>query len=139
MAVLVRGGTVVTADGEARADVLCEGETILAVASDIDAPGAQIVDAGGCYVMPGFNAMNPDAFIARKNIAREGHLDTWYLRELSADAAGVLRQIPEERLDQYDRTYFATYRSAPENVSSFNLARACDRAGGAPLHSFLCP
>ncbi|MBL8785977.1 MAG: dihydropyrimidinase [Deltaproteobacteria bacterium] len=53
MAVLVRGGTVVTADGETRADVLCEGETILAVASDIDAPGAQIVDAGGCYVMPG--------------------------------------------------------------------------------------
>lgn len=95
--------------------------------------------AAGVLVLTGFNAMNPDAFIARKNIAREGHLDTWYLRELSADAAGVLRQIPEERLDQYDRTYFATYRSAPENVSSFNLARACDRAGGAPLHSFLCP
>lgn len=95
--------------------------------------------AAGVLVLTGFNAMNPDAFIAKKNIAREGHLDTWYLRELSADAAGVLRQIPEERLEQYDRTYFATYRSAPENVSSFNLARACDRAGGAPLQSVLCP
>src|SRR5258707_29213 len=37
-----------------RADVLIEGETIVAVGSAIDAPsGATVVDAGGCYVMPG--------------------------------------------------------------------------------------
>lgn len=53
MTVLVRGGTVVTAEGQTRADVLCEGESILAIAQDIEAPGARVVDAGGCYVMPG--------------------------------------------------------------------------------------
>ncbi len=53
MAVLVRGGTVVTAEGETRADVLCQGEQILAIGQAIEAPGATVVDAGGCYVMPG--------------------------------------------------------------------------------------
>lgn len=53
MAVLVRGGTVVTAEGERRADVLIEGEKILAVASNIEVTGTKVLDAGGCYVMPG--------------------------------------------------------------------------------------
>jgi dihydropyrimidinase len=51
---LLRGGTVVTADSESRADVLVVGETIVAVGPDLEAPaGAEIVDCGGAYVMPG--------------------------------------------------------------------------------------
>ncbi len=51
---LFKGGTVVTAEGEARADVLVVGETIAAVGEGIEAPGgAEIVDCGGAYVMPG--------------------------------------------------------------------------------------
>jgi dihydropyrimidinase len=54
MATLIKGGTVVTADGESRADVLIEGELIVAVGAKLDAPaGATILDAGGAYVMPG--------------------------------------------------------------------------------------
>ncbi|HRE90085.1 MAG TPA: dihydropyrimidinase [Myxococcota bacterium] len=53
MAVLVRGGTVVTAEGERRADVLIEGEKVLAVGSNIEATGTKVIDAGGCFVMPG--------------------------------------------------------------------------------------
>jgi dihydropyrimidinase len=52
--ILIRGGTVVTAEGEFRSDVLVVGETIAAVGPDLDAPaGARIIDAGGAYVMPG--------------------------------------------------------------------------------------
>ena len=52
--ILIRGGTVVTADGEYRGDVLVQGETIAAVGADLDAPaGARVIDAGGAYVMPG--------------------------------------------------------------------------------------
>lgn len=52
--ILIRGGTVVTADGEYRGDVLVSGETIAAVGPSLDAPaGARIIDAGGAYVMPG--------------------------------------------------------------------------------------
>jgi dihydropyrimidinase len=51
---LLRGGTVVTAESEARADVLVIGETVAAVGPELDAPAdAEVVDCGGAYVMPG--------------------------------------------------------------------------------------
>ncbi len=54
MSILIRGGTVVTADNTFRADVYTEDGVIKAVGEDLDAPaGAEVVDAGGCYVMPG--------------------------------------------------------------------------------------
>ncbi len=53
-AVLVRGGTVVNADCEQRADVLCVEGLIAAVGPGLEVPAAAIVvDAGGQYVMPG--------------------------------------------------------------------------------------
>jgi dihydropyrimidinase len=54
MTVLIKGGTVVNADLSVRADVLCVDGKIQQIAPNIDAPsGAEIVDAGGQYVMPG--------------------------------------------------------------------------------------
>jgi len=54
MATLIRGGTVVNADRAFRADVLCEGDKIVAVGPSLAAPaGAEVIDAGGQYVMPG--------------------------------------------------------------------------------------
>lgn len=53
-AVWIRGGTVVNADGERTADVLCVDGVIVAVGEDLDVPvGAEVIDAGGQYVMPG--------------------------------------------------------------------------------------
>ena len=47
-ATLIRGGTVVTAEEERRADVLVVGEAIAAVGEDLDAPaGCATIDAGG--------------------------------------------------------------------------------------------
>jgi dihydropyrimidinase len=53
MAILIRGGTVVTATGETRADVRIDGHTITAVGPALDATGCDVIDAGGAYVMPG--------------------------------------------------------------------------------------
>ncbi len=54
MAVHIKGGTVVTAEKTVRADVLTDGGSIVAVGENLDAPsGAETIDAGGCYVMPG--------------------------------------------------------------------------------------
>jgi dihydropyrimidinase len=54
MSVLIQGGTVVTAEQMFRADVLTDGGKIVGVGEKLDAPaGAQVVDAGGQYVMPG--------------------------------------------------------------------------------------
>jgi dihydropyrimidinase len=55
MSLLIRNGTIVTADDTFVGDVLCEGETIAAVGFDLQAPeGAEVVDATGKYVFPGF-------------------------------------------------------------------------------------
>jgi dihydropyrimidinase len=54
MAVHIRGGTVVTADRSYRADVLADQGRILAIGDKLDVPaGAELLDAGGCLVMPG--------------------------------------------------------------------------------------
>jgi dihydropyrimidinase len=54
MSLIIRGGTVVTADHTFRADVHCEGGKIVQVGSNLDVPSnAEVVDAGGQYVMPG--------------------------------------------------------------------------------------
>ena len=54
MTVLLKGGTVVTADRSYRADVLCADGKIQAIGDKLDAPkGATTIDAGGQYVMPG--------------------------------------------------------------------------------------
>ncbi|HVI87280.1 MAG TPA: dihydropyrimidinase [Dongiaceae bacterium] len=54
MSLLIRGGTVVTAEEMKRADVYCADGVIKAVGEKLDVPaGAKVVDAGGQYVMPG--------------------------------------------------------------------------------------
>ena len=58
---LITGGTVVTATGRSRADVLIDGETIAAVlapgsvllGSDLTATADRVIDATGKYVIPG--------------------------------------------------------------------------------------
>lgn len=54
MSVLIKGGTVVTAEQTIRADVLCVDGKIKEIADNISSPsGSETVDAGGQYVMPG--------------------------------------------------------------------------------------
>ena len=51
---LIRGGTCITAEDTFRSDVLCRDGKIEAVGENLDVPaGAETVDAGGQYVMPG--------------------------------------------------------------------------------------
>lgn len=54
MSILIKGGTVVTAEQTIRADVYCADGKIKQVGDKLDVPtGAEIIDAGGQYVMPG--------------------------------------------------------------------------------------
>jgi dihydropyrimidinase len=50
---LVRGGTVVTAADSSQADVLIEDEEIAAVGALGDVEDAEVIDASGCFVLPG--------------------------------------------------------------------------------------
>jgi dihydropyrimidinase len=50
---LIQGGTVVTAADTTRADVLVDGEKVVAVGTGLNAGAERTVDATGRYVMPG--------------------------------------------------------------------------------------
>ena len=61
MTILIKNGTVVTAQGSSQADVLVDGETIAAVlapgdtslGADLAASADRVIDATGKYVVPG--------------------------------------------------------------------------------------
>lgn len=50
---LITNGTIATASAVYRGDVLVEDGRIAAIGLDLPADGAEVIDAGGCYVMPG--------------------------------------------------------------------------------------
>jgi dihydropyrimidinase len=56
MGLLIKNGEIVTGDSRYIADIWCEGETITRIDSDIQAPTAtaEVIDASGKYVFPGF-------------------------------------------------------------------------------------
>jgi dihydropyrimidinase len=55
MSLLVKNGEIVTPDARYVADILCEDETITRIDRDITPPpGAEVIDATGKYVFPGF-------------------------------------------------------------------------------------
>lgn len=55
MALLIKGGEIITADSRFAGDILCEEESILEVGRDLPVPaGGEVLDARGKYVFPGF-------------------------------------------------------------------------------------
>ncbi len=50
---LIRGGTVVNATHAVEADVLIDGETVAAIGVLPEEPGGEVIDATGCFVLPG--------------------------------------------------------------------------------------
>jgi dihydropyrimidinase len=55
MSLLIKNGEIVTASERYVADIWCEGETITRIDRNIDPPpGAEVIDAAGKYVFPGF-------------------------------------------------------------------------------------
>ena len=51
---LFQNGTVVPSTETRKADVLTEGEKILAVGKNLKAEGAELIDVSGKYLFPGF-------------------------------------------------------------------------------------
>ena len=51
MTKVIKNGTIVTADRTWKADVLIDGETIVDIGENLS--GDEVIDATGCYVMPG--------------------------------------------------------------------------------------
>src|SRR5471030_1359599 len=55
MPLLIKNGEIVTADSRYVADIYCAGDTISQIGRDLATPpGAEVIDAKGKYVFPGF-------------------------------------------------------------------------------------
>ena len=50
---LIKNGTIVTATDHYQADVLVKGEHIVAIGQELDNSADQVIDAAGCYLIPG--------------------------------------------------------------------------------------
>jgi dihydropyrimidinase len=51
MSLLIKGGDIVAADRNFKSDILIEGESIKAIGTGLS--GTDVIDASGCFVMPG--------------------------------------------------------------------------------------
>jgi dihydropyrimidinase len=70
MSTVIKNGTIVAADRTYKADILIQGESITAIGTDLK--GDSVIDATGCYVMPG-------------GIDPHTHLDMPFMGTSSAD------------------------------------------------------
>ena len=96
-------GAVVVREG---VDVLCEGDRIAAVGPGLAAEGAQVIDAGGGVVVPGF--VDPHTHLVFAG-SREHELE-WKLQgcsyqEILAAGGGILRTVRDTRAATEDELY----------------------------------
>lgn len=105
---VIRNGLIVTPQGVIRGGLAVRGERILQVGSDELLPGASLeVDAGGCYVLPGF--VDPHIHIG--GTEEEGAISEFRTESISAVVSGVTTMMGfigfgaplEPRLPVYQR------------------------------------
>ncbi|MDP7643038.1 MAG: dihydropyrimidinase [Alphaproteobacteria bacterium] len=125
MSLLIKGGTVVTAEQSYRADVYCANGTIQAIGENLEVPGgAEVVDAGEALVIPG-------------GIDPHTHMELPFMGTVTADdfmsgpssalAGGTTMIIdfvipsPEQSLLEAYDTWMANAQKAPSDYS-FHVA-----------------
>jgi Domain of unknown function (DUF4173) len=96
---------------------------------------ANLVVASALGVLAGLNALNPDAFVVKANVARPQDgtvaVDYLYLSRLSADAAPLLAELSNATKAPLFR-YGCQFKRSWFSVAGFNLARSRARALDLP-------
>ncbi|MEZ6243265.1 MAG: dihydropyrimidinase [Phycisphaerales bacterium] len=94
MGLLIKGGRVITATDDDRADVYCEGETISRIEPSIDPaslpPGTEVIDASGKLVFPGF--IDPHVHVHLPFMGTNA-IDDWESASRAALAGGTTTLI----------------------------------------------
>ena len=117
MSMLIAGGTVVTVDRVEPADVLIEGERIIAVGTSLDAPGAEVVDATGRFVLPGGIDVHTHLAMPLGDIASS---DDFYTGHVAAAFGGTT-----SHLDFANQSKGASLRAALDEWHARARDRAC--------------
>jgi len=125
MSLLIKGGTVVTAEETYRADVYCANGTIQAIGENLEAPaGAEVVDAGEALVIPG--GIDPHTHMELPFMGTVTADD--FMSGPSAGLAGGTTMIidfvipsPEQSLLEAYDTWMSNAQKAPSDYS-FHVA-----------------
>ena len=121
MSKVIRGGTIVTAEGSQVADVLVEGEKIAAIGPGLK--GDEEVDASGAYVMPG--GIDPHVHLEMPFMGTASADDFYTGTVAAADCARDSAPAdtnrypsPAIRSPRPDRSGSRTGRAAPRPLSA---------------------
>ncbi len=91
MALFIKNGELITPDARYVADICCEGETITRIGPSLDVPaGAEVIDATGKYVFPGF--IDPHVHVHLPFMGTEAK-DTWESASRAALVGGTTTLI----------------------------------------------
>jgi len=119
MALLIRNGRIITATDDYAADIYCEGETVTRIERGLEPslfPGAEVVDAAGMYVFPGF--IDPHVHVYLPFMGTYAK-DTWETAGRAALIGGtttLIEMICPGKTDE-PMAAFETWLSKAEGVS----------------------
>jgi dihydropyrimidinase len=133
MGLLVKNGDIVTADGRYRADLWCEGETITRIGPDLPAPpGADVLDAGGKLVFPGFIDPHVHIYLPFMGTFAKDSYDTASRAALVGGTTTFIEMVCPSRADDPAEAYElwqsqARGRSACDYAFHMGVTRFDDR------------
>ena len=119
MAVVLKGGTVVSASGREVLDVKIEGEKIVEIGANLDCSGCQVEDVTGYFVLPGF--IDAHTHLELNNgEGTEGTADNFYTGSKAAVAKGTTTVIDMATPDRGGtlKDCFNSWRNMADGVSS---------------------
>ncbi|MCC8163875.1 MAG: dihydropyrimidinase [Lachnospiraceae bacterium] len=94
---LLRGGTVVSAEGQKKQDVLIDGEKILAVGENLDAADAEVTDVTGRLIFPGFIDAHTHMALEVSGTITADKFDTGTKAELVGGTTCIIDFATQER------------------------------------------
>lgn len=129
MTLLIRNGEVVTSAGRSVRDILCEGERIAKIERGIEPPaGAEIIEASGKYVFPGFIDSHCHVYLPLKAVCTK---DTYETASRAALLGGTTCLIdfcsPERDQDPLDALAIWDSKSRGQSACDFTYHLAVVR------------
>src|SRR5215831_15621012 len=100
MALLIRNADIVNADSRSRSDIWIENETITRMGAGLDAPPeAEIIDAAGRMVFPGFIDPHVHIYLPfMSTFAKDTH-ETGSIAALAGGTTAYIEMVCPSRLD----------------------------------------
>lgn len=127
MPLLIKNGEIVTASERYVADIWCEGETITRIDRDIALPpGAEVIDATGKYVFPGFIDPHTHIYLPFMGTFSKDTYETGSRAALIGGTTTIFDMCCPARSDEA-MTGFETWTAQSEGKSACDYSFHIDR------------